>query len=45
MCWVCDVPIDYLKPTKPYQEEERVKFDKKGKKSSNKRYNAEMKKN
>jgi len=26
VCWVCDVPIDYLKPVKPYkEEEERVK--------------------
>ncbi|MCK4380147.1 MAG: tetratricopeptide repeat protein [Candidatus Lokiarchaeota archaeon] len=45
VCWVCDVPIDYLKPTKPYQEEERVKFDKTGKKPSNKRHSTEMKKN
>lgn len=37
VCWVCDIPIDYLKPIKPYQEEEKVKFDKKGKKPSNKR--------
>ncbi len=27
MCWVCDVPIDYLKPVKPYKEEERVKVE------------------
>jgi len=22
VCWACDVPIDYLKPSKPYKEEE-----------------------
>lgn len=37
ICWVCDIPIDYLKPAKPFQEEERIKVDKKGKKPSNKR--------
>ena len=26
VCWACDVPIDYLKPSKPYKEEERVKI-------------------
>ena len=27
VCWVCDIPIDYLKPVKPYKkEEERVKI-------------------
>jgi tetratricopeptide (TPR) repeat protein len=28
VCWVCDVPIDYSKPVKPYkEEEERVKVE------------------
>jgi hypothetical protein len=44
-CWACEVPIDNLKPTKPYQEKKRVKFDRIGKKSSNKRYNTDKKKN
>ena len=37
VCWVCNIPIDYLKPIKPYKEEETVKIDKKGKKSSPKK--------
>ena len=33
VCWVCDVPIDYLKPSKPYMEEEaRVENVEKSKK-------------
>ena len=28
VCWVCDAPIDYLQPVKPYkEEEERVKVE------------------
>ena len=37
VCWVCDVPIDYLKPVKPYKEEEKVEVNKKGKQSSHKK--------
>ncbi len=29
MCWVCDIPIDYLKPAKPSMEEEKVKIEEK----------------
>ncbi len=33
VCWVCDTPIDYLKPVKPYKEElEDLNVDIKGKK-------------
>ncbi len=32
VCWVCDNPIDYLKPVKPYTEEEEINVDNKGKK-------------
>ena len=33
VCWVCDVPIDYLKPVKPFKEEEEiVKVEEKAKK-------------
>jgi len=33
VCWVCNNPIDYLKPVKPYSEElEEVNLDDKGKK-------------
>ena len=32
VCWVCDVPIDYSKPSKPYKEEERIKVQEKTKK-------------
>ncbi len=32
MCWVCDVPIDYSKPVKPYKDEvERLEVNSKGK--------------
>jgi len=33
ICWACDEPIDYLKPVKPYKEEEKVEVEKKGKKN------------
>ncbi|MBY8987589.1 MAG: tetratricopeptide repeat protein [Candidatus Lokiarchaeota archaeon] len=34
VCWVCDVPLDYLKPIKPYKEETKeIQIDKKHKKS------------
>ena len=33
VCWICDVPIDYSKPVKPYEEEkERVEIGEKSKK-------------
>ncbi len=33
VCWACDIPIDYLKPVKPYKEEEaRVEIGEKSKK-------------
>jgi len=32
VCWVCDVPIDYLQPSKPHKEEDIVRVDKKAKK-------------
>ncbi len=33
VCWACDVPIDYLKPVKPFKEEEEiVKVEEKAKK-------------
>ncbi len=32
VCWMCEVPIDYSKPGKPFKEEEqRTKHEKKGK--------------
>ena len=36
VCWVCDIPIDSLKPIKPYNEEaEGINVDIKGKKEGN----------
>lgn len=36
VCWVCDNPIDSLKPVKPYKEEvEGINVDNKGRKYSN----------
>jgi tetratricopeptide (TPR) repeat protein len=33
LCWACDVPIDFSKPSQPYkEEEERIKVHKKAKK-------------
>ena len=32
VCWACDVPIDVLKPVKPFREEEKVKIGKRSKK-------------
>ncbi len=33
VCWVCDTPIDYLKPVKPYKEDvEEINLNLKGKK-------------
>ncbi len=33
VCWACDIPIDYSKPSKPYkEEEERIKVQEKTKK-------------
>jgi hypothetical protein len=33
VCWACDVPIDYSKPSKPYkEEEEHIKVQEKAKK-------------
>ena len=33
VCWASDIPIDYLKPVKPYkEEEERIKIGEKSKK-------------
>ncbi len=34
VCWVCDIPIDYSKPTKAYQNDEMIRINDKGKKSS-----------
>ena len=34
ICWACDDPIDYLKPVKPYKEEEKVEVEKKREKKS-----------
>ena len=32
MCWACNIPIDYFKPTKPFKEEEaRIQIGKKSK--------------
>jgi len=32
MCWACDTPIDYSKPVKRFEEEERLKVSNMGKK-------------
>jgi hypothetical protein len=32
VCWVCDAPIDYLKPVKPIKEVEKAKIVKNSKK-------------
>jgi len=37
VCWVCNAPIDYSKPVKPYKEEEKVEVEKKGKSTSHKK--------